>query len=69
MAEELLELAEPSGWKWFVGRAKRCLGEAALRTVSEKEGEAHLLESLEVLNSIGAENEAALALAALAACA
>ncbi len=64
-AEELLELAELCGWKWFAGRARRCLGEVALRTGSLKEAEDHLGQGLAILDSIGAENEAALARAAL----
>lgn len=43
----------------------RFLGEAALHGGSEKEAEGHLLQSLSILDSIGAENEAALARAAL----
>lgn len=65
VAEELLELAEPCGWKWFEGRARRCLGEAALHGGSEREAETHFLKSLSILDSIGAENEAALARVAL----
>lgn len=41
------------------------MGEAAFYTGSEKEAEAHLLQSLAALDSIGAENESVLPRAAL----
>lgn len=65
VAGELLELAEPCGGKWCAGIARRCLGEAAIYVGSAKEAEAHLKESLTIPDSIRAENEAALARAAL----
>lgn len=65
VAGDLLELADRDGGKWFSGRARRCLGEAEMNLGLAKEAEAHLEQSLTILKSIQAENEAALALAAL----
>src|SRR5262249_4546612 len=61
--EELLELANRCGAKFYLGSAHRLLGETALTTDLSQVAAPHFEHSIAILQQIHAENELALAYA------
>ena len=60
--QELMELSERCGAKWYLGCAQLYLGEIALETDTEQ-AEPHFEQSISILQEIKAENELARAYA------